>query len=102
MKAKEKVYKNRVPVIDKAKVLDEINENKGKFFSCEFTKKDGSIRKMHGRTGVKKCLKGGVNKVQKKSNSLLTVWDRREEDYRTLNISSMSKLTIRGISYRVQ
>lgn len=102
MKVQAKVYRNRKePVLDRTKVLDEIKDNKGKFFSCEFTKADGSLRKLHGRTGVKKHLRGGVNKVQKPSNSLVTAWDRRAEDYRTINIKTLSKITLRGKTYKV-
>ena len=97
----QKIYKNRIPVLDRTKVLDELNDNGGKFFSCVFTKADGTERLLHGRTGVKKYLKGGANKVQKKGNSLLTAWDRREEDYRTINLKTLSKLTVRGTSYRI-
>ena len=99
---KAKVYRNaKVPVMDRTKVLDELKLNRGKFFSCEFVKVDGSTRKLHGRTGVTKHLKGGVNKVQKKSNSLVTAWDRKEEDYRTINIKTLSKITLMGKSYKV-
>lgn len=32
----------------------------GKICTVEFTKKDGSIGRVHGRTGVHKNLKGGI------------------------------------------
>lgn len=96
-----KEYKNSGKIIDRTKVLYEIKDNRGKFFSCEFIKADGTLRKLHGRTGVTKYLKGGVNKVQKKSNSLVTAWDRQQEDYRTINIKTISKLTMQGVVYRV-
>ena len=46
----------------------------GKFFSVEFEKKDGTLRKMTCRLGVKKHLKGGKSTVAHK-NELLTVFE---------------------------
>ena len=92
---------NKVKVLDRTKVQEVIKENKGKFFSAVFTKSDNTERMIHGRTGVKKYLRGGVNKVQKLSNALLTLWDRKAEDYRSLNIKTMSTLTLRGVKYRI-
>ena len=93
---------NKTKVLDRTRVEKVISDNKGKFFSCEFTKKDGSVRKIHGRTGVKKYLKGGVNKVQKQSNSLMTVWEKEVADYRSVNLNTMTKLTLQGVSYRIK
>lgn len=93
---------NKIKVLDRTRVEKVISDNKGKFFSCEFTKKDGSTRKMHGRTGVKKYLRGGVNKVQKQSNSLMTVWEKEVSDYRSVNLSTMTKLTLQGVSYKIK
>lgn len=41
-----------------AKMIDDAGAN-GKFFSVKFVKKDGSIREMTCRLGVKKALRGG-------------------------------------------
>jgi hypothetical protein len=49
------------------KIQDAIKEvvksNQGRFFTVTFIKKDGSVRKINGRLGVKKYLKGGKNTV---------------------------------------
>jgi hypothetical protein len=40
--------------------LDQFIENsQGKFITVDFIKKDGTLRTINGRTGVKKYLKGG-------------------------------------------
>ena len=38
-----------------------LQTTKGKFFTVEFVKKDGTLRKMNCRLGVAKDLKGGQN-----------------------------------------
>ncbi|WP_193151290.1 hypothetical protein [Sulfurimonas sediminis] len=44
--------------VSRYKVDEIIKSTHGKIFSCEFIKKDGSIRKMVARLGVAKNLKG--------------------------------------------
>lgn len=95
------VRKVRMKQLDRTKVESLLKENGGKFFSCEFTKQDGSLRKIHGRTGVKKYLRGGKNKVAKSSNSLVTMWEKKVTDYRTMNLKTLSKLTLRGNTYKI-
>ena len=40
-----------------------IANSNGRFFSVSFIKKDGSLRKLVGRTGVTKALKHGLSTV---------------------------------------
>ena len=87
--------------LSKIRVLQVLEENGGKFFSCKFRKQDKTIREMSCRTGVKRHLRGGKNKVQKNSNGLLTVWDRVAEDYRCINIETMTELCVQGTRYVV-
>ena len=95
-----RVYRNRkVPTIAREDVRDLIIENKGKFFSCEFTKKDGSSRVLHGRTGVKKGLTG--TGTPRKSKSLVAVWEKAEKSYRSVNIDTMSKITLQHKTFKV-
>jgi hypothetical protein len=41
-----------------------IKETKGKFFSIEFVKKDGTIKKINGKSKYQRLLAGGDNKVE--------------------------------------
>lgn len=67
------------------------------FFTVAFTKRtDNETRIMNCRVGVKKGLKGvGKNKTD---NSLLTVYETKK-GYRTINISGIRYLKIKGKTY---
>ena len=69
---------------------------KGTIFSAQFTKKDGTTRKMLARLGVKKHLKGGTKPFNDEDYNLLTVYDLQKKAYRSINISTLKKLKIRG------
>lgn len=57
----------------------------GKFFSAEFIKKDGSVRRIHARTGVHKYLTGRGRTWNPEDKGYITVWDAKKEQYRMLN-----------------
>lgn len=61
----------------------------GKFFSAEFIKKDGSLRKIHARSGVSKYLSGRGRKWNPEEKGYLTVWDAKKEQYRMLNTKTL-------------
>jgi len=70
---------------------------KGTIFSVVFTKKkDGTTRKMLARLGVKKHLKGGTKPFNDDDYNLLTVYDLQKKAYRSINMSTLKKLKIRG------
>lgn len=68
----------------------------GRFFSAEFTKKDGSIRKINGRVGVKKHLSQNPNKKGQSYNpkelGYLPVYDVQTEGYRLVNLQTIIKV----------
>lgn len=61
-----------------------ISKTNGKFFSVVFVKKDGTLRKMVCRTGVKKHLKGGTLKHNPAELGHCVVWDVQKRAYRTI------------------
>ncbi len=63
----------------------------GQFFSCEFKKQDGTNRKLNGRYGVKKHLKGGTKGYNADDMGLITVWDRQAKGYRSIPVVNMHK-----------
>lgn len=70
-----------------------------RFFTVEFLKKDGTIRRMNCRTGVKKHLTGnGTPRPQKPG--LVTVYDVQAKGYRSFYIGKLISLTIGGKTYR--
>jgi hypothetical protein len=86
--------------VSRYKVDEVIRSTGGKIFACEFVKKDGSIRKMIARLGVKKNLKGGKNGAGV-HNSLVTVWDMVANGYRMINLSTLTALKVGGVTYEV-
>ena len=86
--------------VSRYKVDEVIKSTHGKIFSCEFIKKDGSIRKMVARLGVAKNLKGGRNGASVK-NSLVTVYDMAANAYRMINLETLRTLKVCGVAYEV-
>lgn len=65
------------------------NEVNGNFFSVSFIKKDGTLREMTARFGVKKHLKGGTLKYDPEGYGYLTVFDVKKKEYRTINVEKI-------------
>ena len=86
--------------VSRYKTVDLLHQTHGKIFSCEFIKKDGSLRKMIARLGVAKNLKGGSNGASAK-NSLITVYDMAKRAYRMINLETLTALKVAGVSYEV-
>jgi hypothetical protein len=68
----------------------------GKIFTVEFIKKDGTVRKMNARLGVKKHLKGGSLAFDPSERNLLPVFDMQKEGYRMINASTILTIKIGG------
>lgn len=63
-----------------------------KFFTVEFTKKDGQHRVLNGRLGVKKYLKGGEKTYDTDALDYVTVYDIKAKGYRTLNLNTCTTI----------
>lgn len=72
---------------------DIINRVGDKFFTVEFTKKNGELRTMNCRLGVTRHLRGG-NSTTAHHDNLLTVYDMKIHGYRTVNIETLQRLTV--------
>tara|TARA_B100001093_G_scaffold170426_3_gene163306 strand:+ start:9117 stop:9371 length:255 start_codon:yes stop_codon:yes gene_type:complete len=70
------------------KLKEIIQETKGKFFTVNFIKKDGSKRHMLARTGVKKYLKGGESPAKNRDN-MIVVFDVHKRAYRMINLDTL-------------
>lgn len=70
------------------------------FFSATFVKRNGEVRKMLCRVGVKKFLKGGQKKYD--YDNLLTVYDVKKKAYRTINLSTLMQINAKGKRIKVQ
>lgn len=69
-------------------IKQRIEATKGKFFVVNFVKKDGSMRKMIARTGVKKNLVG-AGRSKPLADHLVCVYDVANKGYRTINADSV-------------
>jgi len=72
------------------------NKAEGTIFSVEFIKKDGSLRKMVARLGVKKGVKGVGMAYNPTEKGLLPVYDMQKLAFRMIVINTIQKLQIRG------
>lgn len=73
-----------------------------KIFSVVFEKKDGTLREMVCRLGVKKHLKGGELSYDPDEKNYLVVFDMQSEGYRTININTLKKIKFEGVTYEVE
>ena len=64
----------------------------GRFFSAEFTKKDGSQRRIVGRVGVKKYLTGRGMSWNPSNKGYIPVYDLEKSEYRMLNTKTLTKV----------
>ena len=72
------------------------NEVKGNFFRACFVKKDGSVREMTARFGVKKYLKGGELGYLPEEHNYIVVFDVDKKEYRTINMDKLIYLRYNG------
>lgn len=73
----------------------------GQIFSVEFEKKDGTIRQMNCRTGVKKGVKGVGLAYDPQEYDLMTVFDLQKNSFRMINTSTLRKVTFKGQTYAI-
>ena len=83
-----KDFENRIP-------------NKNKIFRVTFRKKDGSIRHMVARFGVKKYSKGIGMLYNAASRNNIVVFSMHDVAYRTFNIKRLLSFKIDGLEYTV-
>jgi len=76
-----------------------VYETNGKIFTAFFYKKDGTLRKMNCRLGVKKHLQGGeyLHGHGNKYPQYVPVYDLKVRGYRTLNLDTIQSINFRGV-----
>jgi hypothetical protein len=78
------------------------SETGGRFVSVYFQKKDGTMREMVCRRGVRKYLRGGELPYDPKSRLLIPVFEVSSREYRMVNIASLVSFKVSGETYIVQ
>jgi hypothetical protein len=82
------------------KLIENLN---GQFFTVEFIKKDGALRIMNCRTGVKKYLSNNGKTIKITNpidNGILRVYDIPKGDYRSINLDTVKKINFNKVSYK--
>jgi hypothetical protein len=88
--------------IHKTKVSDLFKLFPNRIFSCVFVKKNGEIRTMNCRLGVKKGVRGTGKSISSPSNSYVTVFDMNKDQFRVINLETMIMINIGGKQYYVE
>lgn len=76
----------------------------GNVFSVKFIKKDGTLRHMNCRLGVKKHWKtvdGSGGKYRPADYGLIAVFDMVKGEYRSISTATLKEITAQGVTYEV-
>jgi hypothetical protein len=72
-----------------------IEKSNGKMLTVTFLKRDGTMRTMNGRIGVKKYIKG--SSLKKNSSDYITMYDVQNQGYRSVNRNTIVSVRSEGI-----
>ena len=82
--------------------LSTVANNEGETFGVTFVKKNGELRTMTCRFGVKKHLRGGERSWSREQYpQYLTVFDMNKKGYRTVNLDTLRRVAFGGEEYHV-
>lgn len=79
-------------------IVDYVRET-GVIFSATFIKKDGSLRRMNCRVGVRKYVKGVGMSYNPVERDLLPVYDLVNRGYRTVNLKTVKSVRLGRTEY---
>lgn len=88
-------------MIDKLEAYCRIIESRGRIFSVCFRKKDGNVRNMVCRTGVRKYVNGNGMSYNPFSKRLIVVFDMHKYAYRMVNMKTIEQIRINGTIAKV-
>lgn len=80
--------------------LQAIKATRGRFFVCEFVKKDGKLRKLLGRIRVSKHVTGEGLAFEPKDYNLHVVWDAQNKGYRMVNLETLQSVQCGDLVWR--
>ena len=82
-------------------ITEMIKSTKGKFFSVTFVRKDGVLRKMTARIGVRKGVNGKGLAFNPRERDLMVVWDTRKKEFRMVNLKTISTMKISVVTHNL-
>jgi hypothetical protein len=77
-----------------------IASSQGRFFTATFIRKDGTVRVMNARLGVRSS--SGSQPTTAGFEHYLTVYDVKKNGYRTINLNTVSEVKVNGVTFKVQ
>ena len=77
-----------------------IKSTKGRFFSAEFIKANGSKRKIVARVGCHIGVKGTSNRKPKEN--LVIVYEPKVKGYRTINLETLQNFKCGGFNWEIE
>lgn len=87
--------------IVRKEIINLLKENSNSIFSVVFLKKNGELRHMTCRFGVKRHLKGGKLAFNPIERNLLVVFDMQKEGYRMINLDTLMTINMKGTQYEI-
>ena len=77
-----------------------IQKSKGKFITVAFVKRStGEVRRMNCRTGVTKGVTGTGKAFNDSDKGLVTVWDAKISQFRSIPLENIIKVTSKGVEW---
>jgi hypothetical protein len=73
-----------------------------KIFTVEFVKKDGTLRKMNARLGVRKGVKGVGMSWDPFERGMIPVFDMQKKEFRMINTRTMRTIKYKGTTYEIE
>tara|TARA_R100001594_G_scaffold115044_1_gene149913 strand:+ start:3563 stop:3847 length:285 start_codon:yes stop_codon:yes gene_type:complete len=93
----------KVKIINTKRAKEIIKENKYKFFTAHFIKKDNTKRILNCMTGKKYTLKTNKKQPYEPSKyNLLKVYDLKKKGFRIINFETIYKLNINKTKYKIK
>lgn len=81
-------------------LINQLRDN-GKFFSITFVKKDGTIRKMVAKFGVKTGVTGKGMNYNPLNYGNYVVYDTHKRWFRTFNIDRVLQVKVDHVTYNI-
>lgn len=79
-----------------------LKNSKGKIMTIAYRKKDGTLRTINTRTGVKKDITGKGLPYNPDEYGYVILWDLNKKAYRTVNLNTATTLKGGGEIYKIQ
>ena len=87
--------------ISKVQARDLIKASGGKIFTARNIKKDGTERALNCRLNVTKGVKGVGMRYNPDDYNLITVFDMKKQEFRTLNLETVYQIDFQHERYEV-